>query len=219
MPGILKDAAYPLSSPLTYLINLLSSTGLVPTNWQVAKVTPIHKGGTTDDNNNFRPISVLTTCSKILERAVHKQLIEHLESNDLSSENKFGYRKQRSTELATVLLTDNILSHSVLLEKLKSLGINESVHMWFSNYLFNRKEYCVIKKCTSESINIACGVPQGSVLGPLLFLIYFNDFEKFLQYSQALNFADDTVVYVTGKCKDMIKYQLNKDLKLMTTYF
>ena len=171
-PGILKDVTYPLSSPLTYLINLSLSTGLVPTDWKNAKVTPIHKEGTTDNNNNFRRISVLTACSKILQRAVHKKLIEHLESNDLLSENQFGYRKQRSTELATVLLTDNIwkavdkgniarvlyvdlskafdtLSHSVLLEKLKSLGINQSAHMWFSDYLFNRKQYCVIKKCTS----------------------------------------------------------------------
>eukprot|EP00794_Sanderia_malayensis_P006428 gene6428-7159_t len=107
-PGILKDAAHPLSAPLSYLINLSLSTGMVPTDWKVAKVTPIHKGGSTDDNNNFRPISVLSACSKILERAVHKQLIEYLESNSILSENRFGYRKKRSTELATVLLTDKI---------------------------------------------------------------------------------------------------------------
>eukprot|EP00794_Sanderia_malayensis_P021363 gene21363-23443_t len=98
-----------LFAPLSYLINLSLSTGMVPTDWwKVAKVTPIHKGGSTDDNNNFRPISVLSACSKILERAVHKQLIEYLESNSILSENQFGYRKKRSTELATVLLTDKI---------------------------------------------------------------------------------------------------------------
>ena len=81
------------------------------------------------------------------------------------------------------------------------------------DYLFNRKQYCVIEKCTSESM------PQGSILEPMWFLIYFNNFKKGLQYSQALNFADDTVVYVTGKCKDVIKCQLNEDLKLISTYF
>jgi len=81
--GILKDATFALWSPLTYLINLSLSTGLVPTEWKVAKITPIHKGGSTDDNNNFRPISILTTCSKILEKAVHEQLITHLENNKL----------------------------------------------------------------------------------------------------------------------------------------
>ena len=106
-PGILKDAAYALSSPLTHLINLSLTTGLVPNKWKIAKVTPIHKKGNTNDYNNYRPISVLNTCSKILERAVHKQLIDHLETNDLSK-TQFGYRKNRSTELPTILLSDNI---------------------------------------------------------------------------------------------------------------
>ena len=106
-PGILKDAAYALSSPLTHLINLSLTTGLVPNKWKIAKVTPIHKKGNTNDYNNYRPISVLNTCSKILERAVHKQLIDHLEMNDLSKM-QFGYRKNRSTELPTILLSDNI---------------------------------------------------------------------------------------------------------------
>ena len=142
-PGILKDAAYALSSPLTHLINLSLTTGLVPNKWKIAKVTPIHKKGNTNDYNNYRPISVLNTCSKILERAVHKQLIDYLETNDLLSKTQFGYKKNRSAELATILLSDNIrkavdeghilgvlyvdlsktfdpLSHSALLEKVKS---------------------------------------------------------------------------------------------------
>ena len=113
--------------------------------------TPIHKKGNTNDYNNYRPISVLNTCSKILERAVHKQLIDHLETNDLLSKTQFGYKKNRSTELATILLSDNIrkavdeghlvgvlyldlskafdtLSHSALLEKLKSFGITGDSH-------------------------------------------------------------------------------------------
>ena len=100
-PGILKDAARPLSGPLTHLINLSLLSGFVPTEWKIAKVTPIHKGGSVDDNNNFRPISVLSSFSKILERAVHHQLIEYLESNNLLSENQL-------TELASILITDNI---------------------------------------------------------------------------------------------------------------
>ena len=107
-PGILKDAAYSLSSPLTHLINLSLSTGLVPNKWKIAKVTPIFKKGNTNDCNNYLQISVLNTCSKILKRAVHKQLIVHLEINDLLSKTQFGYRKNRSTELATRLLCDNI---------------------------------------------------------------------------------------------------------------
>ena len=220
-PGILKDAAYALSSPLTHLINLSLTTGLVPNKWKIAKVTPIHKKGNTNDYNNYRPISVLNTCSKILERAVHKQLIDHLETNDLLSKTQFGYRKNRSTELATILLSDNIrkavdeghlvgvlyvdlskafdtLSHSALLEKLKSFGITGDSHNWFTDYLFSRKQFCVVENCESKLLNITCGVPQGSILGPLLFLLFFNDFEKCLKHSQSLNFAGITVVYVHG---------------------
>ena len=241
-PGILKDAAYAFSYPLTHLINLSLSTGQVPTEWKVAKITPIHKGGSTGDNNNFSPISVLTACSKILERAFHKQLISHLENNELLSKNQFGYRKHRSTELSTTLLADNIrkavdegnivgvlyvdlskafdtLSHSVLLEKLKSFGISGTTHDWFSDYLFNRKQFCVVEKCESEVMNITCGVPQGSILGPLLFLIYLNDFENCLKNSKMLNFADDTAIYVHGKSKDRVENQLNEDLIFMSSYF
>ena len=106
--GILKDAAYPLSCPLTNLIDLSLSTGLVPNKWKIGKVTPIQKTGNTIDYNNYRPISALNTCSKVLEKTAHKQLIDNLEINDLLSKTQFGYRNNRSTELATILLSDNI---------------------------------------------------------------------------------------------------------------
>ena len=134
----------------------------MPNKWKIAKVTPIHKKGNTNDYNNYRSISVLNICSKILERAVHKQLTDHLEINDLLSKTQFGYRKNRSTELATILLSDNIrkavneghlvgvlyvdlskafetLSHFALLGKLKSFRITGDSHNWFTDYLFNRK--------------------------------------------------------------------------------
>ena len=150
-PGILKEAAYALSSPLTHLINLSLTTTVLPNKWEITKVTPIHKKGNTNDYNNHRPISVLNTYSKILERAVHKQLTHDLETNDLPLKTQFGYRKNRSTELATILLSDNIrkavgeghlvgvlyidlskafdtLNHSALLEKPKSFRITADSH-------------------------------------------------------------------------------------------
>ena len=119
--------------------------------WKIAKVTPIHKKENNTDWNNYRPISLLNTCSEIPERAVHKQLIDHLETNNLGSKTQFGYGKNRSTELATILLSDNIrkavdgghlvgvlyvnlskafdtISYSALLEKLKSFGITGDSH-------------------------------------------------------------------------------------------
>ena len=107
------------------------------------------------------------------------------------------------------------LSHSVLLEKLKSFGISGTTHDWFSDYLFNRKQFCVVEKCESEVMNITCGVPKGSILRPLLFLIYFNDIENCLKNLKMLNFA----IYVHGKSKDTVQNQLNEDLNFMSSYF
>ena len=143
----------------------------MPNKWKIAKVTPIHRKGNTNDYNNYRPISVLNTCSKTLERAVNKQLIDHLETNDFFQKRSSVIQK---TELATILLSCGVLL-------------------------------------------LTCGVPQGSILGRLLFLMFFNDFEKCLKHSQSLNFADDTVVYVHGKTKDIVESQLNEDVKTMST--
>ena len=111
------------------------------------------------------------------------------------------------------------LSHSALLEKFKSFGVTGDSYNWFTNYLFNWKQFCVVKNCELKLLNITCGVPQGLILGPLLFLMFFNDFEKCLKRSQSLNFADDTVVYVHGKTKEIVESKLNEDLKNMSTYF
>ena len=96
-PCMLKDCARVISGPLTHLINLSLTSGTVPNDWKIAKVTPIHKSGSIDDYNNFRPISVLPVLSKILERAVHTQFIQYIESNNILSKYQFGYRKKRST--------------------------------------------------------------------------------------------------------------------------
>ena len=142
----------------------------MPNKWKIAKVTPIHKKGNTNDCNHHRPISLLNTCSEIFERAVHEQLIDHLETNELLSKMQFDYRKNRSTELATILLSDNIrkaideghivrvlyvdlskafdtLSPFFLLEKFKSFGITTDSHNWFTDYLFNKKQFCLVENC------------------------------------------------------------------------
>ncbi|XP_057299399.1 uncharacterized protein LOC130630019 [Hydractinia symbiolongicarpus] len=241
-PGILKDAATVLSGPLAHIINLSLQTATVPTEWKIAKVTPIYKGGDTKDCGNFRPISVLPVLSKILEKAVHKQLIDYLENHKLLSEHQFGYRRRRSTELATMLLADSIrkevdngnlvgvlyidlskafdtLNHPALLEKLSSCGINGTTHEWFSDYLFNRKQMCVVENSKSDLMSVTCGVPQGSILGPLLFLVYFNDLNECLKNSIDIEFADDTVIYIAGANKCIIENLLNNDLKNVSSYF
>ena len=107
-PGPLKDASSVLAKPLAFIINLSLQTETVPSEWKIAKVVAIHKGGSKDDKKNFRLISVLPVISKILERAVHHQPVQYLEDNNILSKNQFGYRKKRSTEIATLLLIDEM---------------------------------------------------------------------------------------------------------------
>ena len=241
-PNLLKDAAGGISAPLSFIINLSLRTSSIPNDWKLAKVVPLHKKGDTSLESNFRPISILSVCSKILERAVHHQLINFLENENLFSNNQYGYRKHRSTEHATIFLTDKIrksidkgnlvgalfvdlskafdtLSHAILLEKLRCYGIKGIALDWFKNYLFIRKQFCEIDGVKSELNQIVCGVPQGSILGPILFLLYFNDFEDHVPNSQVVQFADDTVLYGSGKSIDALEQKLNEDLCSVQNYF
>jgi hypothetical protein len=220
---MLKDAASTLAEPLSFIINLSLRTSSVPLDWKSAKIIPLHKSGDTTLESNYRPISILPVVSKILEKAVHHQLLHYLEFDKLLSKNQFGYRKRRSTELATILLTDSIrkcvdngdlvvalfidlfkafdtLSHTVLPLKLKSYCIKGIALNWFTDYLFNRKQFCFLALGNVEPDyqHLVCGVPQGSTLGPILFLLYFNDFEDCLIHSKVIQFADDTLLFVSS---------------------
>ena len=241
-PGLLKDAAEVITKPLTFIINLSLATGVVPTDWKVAKVIPLFKSGSTAEIDNYRPISILPTLSKILERVVYKQVMTHLERNGLISEHQFGFRSNRSTELAVTLFTDLIrkeadggkatgavfidltkafdtISHSVLLEKLSCYGIQDNELNWFTDYLFLRKQLVQFKGVLSEPNPVFTGVPQGSILGPLLFLIHFNDVHQPLRYSKIITYADDTVIFTSSKDLDAIQHNLGEDIKSLADWF
>ena len=162
--GMLKDSASTISSPLSFIINLSLRQGMVPSEWKVASVTPIHKAGPKNEFENYRPISVLSILSKVLERIVHKQLLTHLETENLLSSCQYGFRPGRSTQLATTKFIDSVrrtvdkglivgsifidlskafdtLSHSKLLTKLSAYGVRDVELQWFTDYLFNRKVF------------------------------------------------------------------------------
>ena len=160
---VLKDCADCSSPIITHIINLSLNTSSFPELWKRARVTPIHKSGPKDKPENYRPISVLPILSKICERAVHFQVMKHLEDQKLLTDRQFGYRKNRSTEQAAILLSDEIrkqvndgklvgamfldlsrafdtISHATLTEKLTLYGISGDELEWFKSYLFNRRQ-------------------------------------------------------------------------------
>ena len=234
---VLKDAFLVLSSQLTFIYNMSLASATFPDDWKSATVIPLHKGGPTDVVGNYRPISLLPLPGKLLEKVVHLTISRHLEDNNLLTENQGGFRKNRSTTSTIVALTDNILkamndskitvatfidlrkafdtiNHTVLLRKIEHSGIGGTLLEWCKSYLSHRTQSTFANGVKSDSLMVTCGVPQGSVLGPLFFLLYVNDMTEYVKDANINLYADDTVIYVQGKkacdCSLRIQTALNK---------
>jgi hypothetical protein len=217
-PKLLYEAGYSIVPSLTRLINMSLSTSKVPKNWKLANVIPIFKSGDKSNVNNYRPISLLSCVSKIMEKVVFKHLYNYIKDNNLISPHQSGFQPGDSTvnQLSYLYHTfcealdmkkdvrivfcdiskafDKVW-HNGLLYKLKKFGIHGCLLMWFKSYLLDRYQKVVIKGQHSEIGLIKAGVPQGSVLGPLLFLIYINDITDVTTTNIKL-FADDTSLYI-----------------------
>ena len=191
--------------------------------------------------DNYRPISVLPVFSKVLERVVYKQLYSYLEANKLLSERQFGFRQRSSTQHAVTILVDSIrqnmdrglmtgavfldlrkafdtVDHSRIISKLPLYGIRDKELAWLESYLFDRKQFVQYDGHRSETQHIPCGVPQGSILGPLLFIILINDMGTVLKQCEHILYADDTVLYTSGKLCEQIERKLNDDLALIANW-
>lgn len=240
-PNMLKDCATVIAKPLAHILNLSIQTQTVPTAWKSAKVSPIFKSGDAELVENYRPISVLPVLSKILEKAVHHQFYSFLENNKLLSDCQFGFRKQRSTKLASILFCDTVrkemdngnltgcvyldlskafdtIGHNILLDKLSMYGVLGSELAWFTDYLFNRNQLIEIQNICSSPNTITSGVPQGSILGPLMFIVFFNDLKDKLKNSDIIKYADDTVILFAHKDVQKIEKALNEDMELIGRY-
>ena len=194
----------------------------MPDKLKVSRVIPIYKNGSHLDMCNFRPISLLSIFDKILEKLMYNRLIEYLEKFKILSDNQFGFRSSRTTTQAVMIITDKIkmaiedkcyacgifldlrkafdtVDHGILLAKLEYYGIRGIAGKWFCSFLSKRKQFVKIGDETSNYQSITCGVPQGSVLGPLLFLIYINDLSGSSTVADFHLFADDTNLFFSHK--------------------
>lgn len=219
---LLKLCPELFSKILVKIFNKSITDSVYPHQLKLAKVIALYKKGDRFLTDNYRPISLLSCFNKIFEKLIAKQLITYLESKRLLYEFQFGFRKYYSTSLALIETIDNIkqsidegnyelgifidltkafdtVDHNILLYKLSHYGIRGDTNLFLRSYLCNRKQYTFINGTNSEVNEINCGVPQGSVLGPLLFLIYINDMYRALSAGRVRLFADDTCIFIRDK--------------------
>ena len=213
-----------ISNHCTTICNLLS-TGVFPAILKTAKVIPIHKKNSKLEVSNYRPISVLSNIDKIFEKLMQSRLIEFLEERQILYYRQFGFRKDFSTNHAILTLLESLqkalddrqfasrifidlekafdtVSHDILLKKLNHYGIRGIANDWFRSYLSDRTQFVSINDFNSDYKTVKYGVPQGSVLGHLLFLIFINDLNIEIKNLETIHFADDTCLL---NIKDSIK--------------
>ena len=218
-PKVLKHCALAIFGPVTHLFQLSLNQGYLPLEWKSHLITPVFKSGDRSLVNNYRPISLLCIISKVLERLIYNHIIDYLSTEVLNSV-QFGFRRGKSTIQQLLLFFEDIsnaankhqqvdavyldfrkafdsVPHVKLLQKLRACGITGQLWYWFHAYLSNRQQATVIERHVSGYLPVTSGVPQGSILGPILFILFLNDLPSVVSAAKILKFADDTKCYKT----------------------
>ena len=216
-------------------------TGVFPSVLKTAKVVPVFKKDSKLDYSNYRPISLLSNIEKILEKLMYKRLYTFLNNNNIIYNLQFGFRQQYSTSHVLINITEIVrkalddgnigcgvfvdlqkafdtVDHQILLAKLNHSGICGVSNDWFKSYLTNRSQYVSVYGYDSGLAAINCGVPQGSVLGPLLFLLYINDLNQATKFCKVHHFADDTNLLCLGNSIKKLNKLVNADSKRLVNW-
>jgi len=234
-PYILKHCANEIAPVLQVIFTQSLATSSLPTDWLSANICPVFKKGNRNSASNYRPISLTSICAKTMEHIIYHSIMDHLNQNNILIENQHGFRSNHSCVTQLITLTEDIshaldhqkqidvilldfskafdsVPHQRLLTKLKHYGINNSILEWIEHWLTRRTQCVVLDGETSNPVQVLSGVPQGTVLGPLMFLLYINDITKDIN-SPLRMFADDCLLYrIINSTEDTTRLQedLNK---------
>lgn len=240
-PRPVKYVSKQISYILSHLINRTLETGIFPNELKIARVTPIYKGGGEHLLQNYRPISVLPVFSKIFEGVINSRLDKFFSKHNVLNKCQYGFQKSKSAEQALVEVKDKIINnienrlytlglfldfrkafdtiqHDILLIKLQMYGIRGVAFTLIKNYLQNRMQYVYINNNSSNTLKIKYGVPQGSILGPLLFLLYVNDITNILGSPDLVMYADDTNAFFASASKPALESMANKYLDNLSVW-
>ena len=239
---VLSKVTDQIVKPLVHIFNLSFSSGIFPSEMKTAKVIPVFKSGNRSDFSNYRPISLLLQFSKILEKLFNLRLEQFLISNEILSNCQYGFRSSMSTVHAALELIESIstavdnkkhcagvfidlkkafdtVNHDLLVKKLFFYGIRGTANAWLNNYLTNRNQYVIADDHSSGMRLITCGVPQGSVLGPVLFLLYINDICNVSNLLKFVLFADDTNIFCSSTSLHDLQDTINRELDKLFVWF